>query len=392
MARALEASGALRNPEVRKAFLAEPRERYVPEIAERDGLEAVYRPDVALVTARDRTGGALSSSSAPAVMAPMLEALELRPSMRVLEVGAGTGYNAALIKRLVGEKGGVVSVEVDPGIARQARRHLAEGGHKARVVVGDGRDGWPAGAPFDRIIATASSDFVPLAWRDQLAEGGLVVLPFRFGGDPGTQAILGLRRDGDVLSSTTVFLGFFMPLRAPGVTASPVAAQPLLTASTTSGARASTLARLSGRPIELLSEAGRRRLLAGALLPGRRLGTVAASGTPGLLMFLLLHPGSEVVRCTLGGRFGAGVIGPLGRSFAALTWSVGKPGRIETWGDAGAQDKLGVLVEEWRRAGRPALGALDVTVNYNSAKRRAGDAWRRWDTPEGTVSLYWRRR
>jgi protein-L-isoaspartate(D-aspartate) O-methyltransferase len=198
----------------------------VPEISERDGLEAVYRPEVALVTARDRAGAALSSSSAPAVVASMLEALELRPGLRVLEVGAGTGYNAALIKRLVGEKSRVVSVDVDPDVAR--------------------------------------SDFVPLAWRDQLAEGGLVAVPFRFGGDPGTQAILGLRRDGNVLRSTTVFLGFFMPLRAPGVTARPVASQPSLTVSTTSGAKSSTLARLSGRPLDLLSEAGRRRLVASA--------------------------------------------------------------------------------------------------------------------------------
>jgi protein-L-isoaspartate(D-aspartate) O-methyltransferase len=191
----------------------------VPEISERDGLEAVYRPEVALVTARDRAGAALSSSSAPAVVASMLEALELRPGLRVLEVGAGTGYNAALIKRLVGEKSRVVSVDVDPDVAR--------------------------------------SDFVPLAWRDQLAEGGLVAVPFRFGGDPGTQAILGLRRDGNVLRSTTVFLGFFM-------TARPVASQPSLTVSTTSGAKSSTLARLSGRPLDLLSEAGRRRLVASA--------------------------------------------------------------------------------------------------------------------------------
>ena len=77
----------------------------------------MYRPEAALVTARDSTGVPVSSSSAPAIMAPMLEALELGPGLRVLEIGAGTGYNAALIKRLVGENGRVVSVEVDPGIA-----------------------------------------------------------------------------------------------------------------------------------------------------------------------------------------------------------------------------------------------------------------------------------
>ena len=184
MVRALEASGAIRDARIRRAFLAEPRERYVPEITQRDGLEAVYRPEAALVTVRDSNGATLSSASAPGVMAPMLEALGLSPGLRVLEIGTGTGYNAALLSRLVGDAGKVTSVEVDPGIARQARRHLAEGGHRVRVVVGDGRMGWPSAAPFDRIIATASSSYVPLAWRDQVTDGGLVVLPLGFGAGP----------------------------------------------------------------------------------------------------------------------------------------------------------------------------------------------------------------
>ena len=89
MVASLEASGAIRSEPVRDAFLAVPREHFVPELAKRDGLAAIYRPDVALTTATDNRGVAISSSSAPAIMAPMLEALQLDPGHRVLEIGAG---------------------------------------------------------------------------------------------------------------------------------------------------------------------------------------------------------------------------------------------------------------------------------------------------------------
>jgi len=389
MVRALEASGAIRDARVRLSFLAEPRERYVPEITQRDGLEAVYRPEAALVTVRDSNGATLSSASAPGVMAPMLEALDLSPGLRVLEIGTGTGYNAALLSRLVGDAGKVTSVEVHSGIARQARRHLAEGGHRVRVVVGDGRTGWPSAAPFDRIIATASSSYVPLAWRDQVTDGGLVVLPLGFGAGFETQAIVSLRRDGDVFRSTVVFPGGFIPLRATGDTHSPIAAPPSLTASTTSGAKGSTLARLTGPPLGRLSEAHRRRLLSNVLSPARSLKTFAASHTPGLLLFLSLHPAAQTVRCSFGSRFGVGVVGARGNSFAALTCTVGKPGRVEAWGDAAAEGTLGALIDEWRRAGKPALGNLAVTIDYESAELPARPSWLRLRTPEGAVSLNW---
>ena len=106
MVASLEASGAIRSEPVRDAFLAVPREHFVPELAKRDGLAAIYRPDVALTTATDNRGVAISSSSAPAIMAPMLEALQLDPGHRVLEIGAGTGYNATLVKPIVGPVAG----------------------------------------------------------------------------------------------------------------------------------------------------------------------------------------------------------------------------------------------------------------------------------------------
>ncbi len=171
----LERDGSLTDAAVRKAFLAVPRERFVPETVARDGLEAVYRNQVILTT-RDERGMWTSSSSQPSIMASMLERLELCEGQRVLEVGAGTGYNGALLAELVGPGGRVVSVELEPLTARGARRALA-GFAPVKVVEGDGRQGFERGAPYDRIIVTASGAEVPSALFEQLVEGGLLELP-----------------------------------------------------------------------------------------------------------------------------------------------------------------------------------------------------------------------
>jgi protein-L-isoaspartate O-methyltransferase len=104
---------------------------FVPEVAAHCGLEAVYR-DEAIVTKHDAHGVPVSSSSQPAIMASMLERLDLREGQRVLEVGTGTGYNAALIAEIVGPRGDVVSVELDPDLARRARSVLQQAGYRVR--------------------------------------------------------------------------------------------------------------------------------------------------------------------------------------------------------------------------------------------------------------------
>src|SRR5262249_49722914 len=113
---------------VRRAFLAVPREAFLPGRP----LSEVYR-DVAIPTRFDAQGFPKSSSSQPAIMAAMLEQLDLQPGQRVLEIGAGTGYNAALLKELVGAAGRVVSIDLDPQVAREARAALRATGHRVRV-------------------------------------------------------------------------------------------------------------------------------------------------------------------------------------------------------------------------------------------------------------------
>ena len=106
----LKARDALHSEALERALLRVPREVFLPDIAEREGLERIYA-DEAIVTKRSSQGAAISSSSAPSMMAIMLEQLDLRPGLRVLEIGAGTGYNAALLAELVGDPAATLTVE-----------------------------------------------------------------------------------------------------------------------------------------------------------------------------------------------------------------------------------------------------------------------------------------
>ena len=202
----LRAEGALTSDAVADAFAAVPRECFLPDVP----LDEVYL-DRAFVT-RWLHGVPVSSSSQPAVMAVMLEQLEVRPGDHVLEIGAGTGYNAALLARLVGPRGQVTSVELDAATADGAARQLAvAGATRAAVVTADGVLGAPASAPFDRIIATASAREIPPAWIAQLRPGGRLVLPFRLNH---CQVIVTLDRAGQDLVSVSAAGGAFMPLRS----------------------------------------------------------------------------------------------------------------------------------------------------------------------------------
>jgi protein-L-isoaspartate(D-aspartate) O-methyltransferase len=208
----LERRRLIRSARVGEAFLAVPRELFVPEFAAREGLAAVYRDEAILTKAR--AGRPLSSSSQPAMMAPMLEQLDIEQGMHVLEIGAGTGYNAALLSLLVGTSGRVVSVEVDPEIASDARRALHEGGYEVDVVHGDGRLGFALEAPYDRIIVTASTDALAPAWHEQLRAGGLLEVPLRVA-PIGPQEISVFRKEPTGFRAIWTTHGRFMPLRAP---------------------------------------------------------------------------------------------------------------------------------------------------------------------------------
>src|ERR1700758_224146 len=128
------ASPRIRSERVAAPLHARPRHLFLPGLRP----EAAYRDD-AIVTKRDEAGQPISSSSQPAIMAIMLDQLDLAPGLRVLEIGAGTGYNAALISHVVGPSGQVTSVDIDSELVGQAREHLARAGFSdVTVVCADG--------------------------------------------------------------------------------------------------------------------------------------------------------------------------------------------------------------------------------------------------------------
>jgi protein-L-isoaspartate(D-aspartate) O-methyltransferase len=137
--------------------------------------EQIYS-DQALVTSIDEHGRSLSSSSQPGVMAAMLDALELHPGMRVLEIGTGTGYNAALVAFLVGDPRLVTTLDIDSCLIERARPVISKMvGEGMTLLQADGIDGSIANTPYDRILVTASSSTIPYAWMKQLAPDGMLV-------------------------------------------------------------------------------------------------------------------------------------------------------------------------------------------------------------------------
>jgi protein-L-isoaspartate(D-aspartate) O-methyltransferase len=207
--RYLRTHGALHDDVVEGAFRRVLRHHFLPGHA----LADVYE-DAAIPTRSDELGRPTSSSSQPAIMALMLEQLAVRPGQRVLEIGAGTGYNAAMLQVLVGEAGHVVTLDIEDEVCRRAAEHLAAAGAcGVEVRCADGALGWPGGAPYDRIMLTVGSTDVAPAWLDQLRPDGRLVLPLGLGGP--IQLSIAFRREGegDHLTSDGISWCGFMPLR-----------------------------------------------------------------------------------------------------------------------------------------------------------------------------------
>ncbi|MET9429452.1 methyltransferase domain-containing protein [Streptomyces sp. NPDC003036] len=225
MVRGIAEGGDLTDPAWREAFEEVPRHLFVPYyyVGVMGGYERLWceDPDPARrerwlagayedrpLATRVRNGDLVSSASQPSLMAYMLEALDVRDGHDVLEIGAGTGYNAALLAHRLGDEH-VTTVDLDEEITEAARAHLAAAGHRPTVVTGDGARGCPQRAPFDRIIATCAVPSVPREWLAQCRPGDARVLA------PMATGVISLRvrdaehAEGRFLSTSA----YFVPLR-----------------------------------------------------------------------------------------------------------------------------------------------------------------------------------
>jgi methyltransferase of ATP-grasp peptide maturase system len=222
-----------------RAALAEvPRDVFVPSflvpLTDRPGWRIVERPSsewaagvlgnrplITQLNANDDPAGALrghvegratSSSSQPSLMVLMLEALGVHEGHRVLEVGTGSGYNAALLCHRIGPEN-VTTVDVDRVITSRARTRLAMLGYHPHVVTADGLQGCPEHAPFDRIMITAAVPHVPQEWVEQTRDGGRILFPLDTRSGGGLMPLLivnGDSAEGNFLPD----FGGFMPIRA----------------------------------------------------------------------------------------------------------------------------------------------------------------------------------
>ncbi len=222
--------GVLLDSKWLKAFRSVPRHEFLPGFFRQlhtgdwervtarhpDWLKLVYT-DRVWVTQFDGddtvTGGTPTcSSSMPTIMAIMLEALDVHSGQSVLEVGTGTGYNAALLCHAMGSDN-VTTIDVDPNISSRAREQLHRNGFTPACVAGDGALGHPERAPYDRLLATCSVATIPTAWLEQTKPGGLVVTTLH---RPIGAGLLRIRSNGDGTGEGQVLVedGRFMPLRA----------------------------------------------------------------------------------------------------------------------------------------------------------------------------------
>ena len=198
--------GRIHTARVEEAVRAVPRHAFVPGVS----LEDAYA-DQAVYTKHDGEVS-ISAASQPTVVALMLEQLQVEPGHKVLELGAGTGYNAGLLAYLVGESGHVTTIDVDDDIVDGAQSGLAAAGiENVTVILGDGALGYADGAPYDRIIATVGAHGVPEAWLEQLAPDGRLVVPLRLRGSV-SRSITFEHRDG-AWHSIGSEMNTFMPLR-----------------------------------------------------------------------------------------------------------------------------------------------------------------------------------
>lgn len=214
----LKKEGVISSSSVEAAFRAIPRHLFLPNVP----MEEAYTNRA--IVHKQIEGKWVSSSSQPSIMAIMLEQLDLRPGHKVLEIGAGTGYNASLMAHIVGETGQIVTIDIDEDIVQFAREHIGAAGYSnVKAITADGGFGFPEDALYDRIILSVSSPDITPAWWEQLIIGGRLVMPLQIVLSQGSVAF---EKHSAFFDSLSVVPCGFMSLRG-AFAASPLQEVPL---------------------------------------------------------------------------------------------------------------------------------------------------------------------
>jgi protein-L-isoaspartate(D-aspartate) O-methyltransferase len=335
------------------AFEAVPRHLFLPDIP----LDKVYA-DEAVPVKRDAQGMVISSSSQPSMMALMLNQLQLELGHNVLEIGAGTGYNAAIMQYIVGESGNVTSVEIDTVLAKQASDNLMRAGARAsqvKVVTSDGAMGYAPRASYDRIISTVCIWDVPPAWIQQLKPHGILVTPLWLGGLQVSAAFTRMT-DGTLYSEVNLPCGFVdMQGAAAG-------------APTQKRINSSSLTLLTDNPDRIDSAA--LHLLLSDDYQKQHLGFLltAKDYWYGLLPYLMLHEPQGFIFVLYGLTDNQQAYGLEGYGFAFLTQGSAAfvpyhgEGQVHSYGSADAFLALHETIAAWDAAGRPNADQLRLRL------------------------------
>ena len=347
----------LSEPWIRQAFEAVPRHAFVPDtvwtvqgsayqpVLREDNPDQwarlAYDPAEAIATQVDdgapgSSGGDVptSSISAPTAVVGMLAELDLQPGHRVLEIGAGTGYNAALLAERAGADR-VTTVEIDPSVAAGAWAALHDAGYReVRVRLADGEQGWPEDAPYDRLVATASVTSVPWAWVEQVHPGGLILTPFRTAFCP-----YGLARlEADVGRAEGQFVGAvnFMSVRGQR-------RRPVISEVFGPGAWEESQESKTDLDVSLLDDAHAEFAV------GLRLADVAHWPQDGGHWW-----------CTRD------------------SWAYAADGAVHQWGPRNLADETAAALAWWVGAGRPELFDFGLTVGSEGHRAWLGDPSQSW--------------
>lgn len=246
-------------------YCGEPFHRFCRGEDREGWLRAVYRDESAVAqwagghrSEPDEHYLVTSSATRPSVVARMLMDLELEEGNHVLELGSGTGWSAALMQHHIGD-GAVLSVEVDQGLSQQAGSNASKSRTiGAQFVVGDGARGWPARAPYDRVVSTYAVRKVPQAWLDQTSPGGVILTPWASSWISNGMLKLRAAADG-TCQGRFVPYGSFMTARGE-----PVSAPGQVTSPPDAGADRS----VTGLDIWSVIDSPQERFALGALVPG----------------------------------------------------------------------------------------------------------------------------